>query len=451
MYFMKYLYPCPKLNVLFSSFALRIAVAVPFLLTVFSVAGNAQTTSQELVFKNAILELGTPGADAAVYRFPSVRTGVDALIKINGRSSSMVKLVSIDLANTGFEKAFQPQVTYNDNTTPAGNTDWWMEFQVSFVQANTNKAVAVSNFQVTGLDIDGNGDKINEYVSFYNLKTYTLESNSVLSVSNLLETVLGVLTNTGKRFDGPITNYTDIDTSATTVMTTNAYENTNSFRIRTGAKSTGVNSAANRMYAFWFKGFTYQEPVTATLPVSLINWNATYANNIIALKWSTTVEKNASHFIIERSFDGVEYADAAMIFAVGNSDILRNYSFNDKVPSGNNGVIYYRLKIVDMDSREKTSDVRIVRIGKTSDAVKVISYPNPVVNDLRITIPQNWQDKQVSYQLMNANGQVIKSYTTQHASQTEVVSMAQVPTGMYIMKVTSGNETATQTIVKSKN
>jgi hypothetical protein len=104
-----------------------------------------------------------------------------------------------------------------------------------------------------------------------------------------------------------------------------------------------------------------------------------------------------------------------------------------------------------MDSRAKTSDVRIVRIGKTSDAVKVISYPNPVVNELRITIPLNWQDKQVSYQLMNSNGQVIKLYTTQHASQTEVISMTQVPTGMYIMKVTSGNEIATQTIVKSKN
>ena len=451
MYFMKFLYPSPKLNVLFSSFALRIAVAVLFLLAAFSLAGNAQITSPELIFKNSVLELGTAGADGAVYRFPAVRTGVDALVKINGRSSSLVTLVNIDLTNTGFDKAFQPQVTYNDNTSPSGTTDWWMEFQVSFVQSNTNTAILVSNYDLTALDIDGNNDKIHEYNSFYKLKSYTLETNSALVVSDIMENVSGILTKTGTRFDGPVTNYAGIDTSATSVMTTISYLNTNSFRFRTGAVSTGVSDAADRMSSFWFRSFTYQVPVTSFLPVTLINWNATYANNTIALKWSTTVERNASHFIIERSFDGVEYSDAPMIFAVGNSDVLNNYSFNDKVPAGNNGVIYYRLKIVDMDSREKTSDVRIVRIGKTSDAVKVISYPNPVVNDLRITIPQNWQDKQVSYQLMNANGQVIKSYTTQHASQTEVVSMTQVPTGMYIMKVTSGNETATQTIVKSKN
>jgi hypothetical protein len=252
----------------------------------------------------------------------------------------------------------------------------------------------------------------------------------------------------GKRFEGPVTNYVDVDTSATTVMTTNAYVNTNSFRVRTGAKSTGVSGAADRMYSLWFKTFSYQAAVII-LPVTLINWSAACTNNNIALKWTTTVERNASHFIIERSFDGIEYADVAMLFAAGNSDINNNYAYNDKVAAGNSGIIYYRLKMADMDGRYKTSDVRIVRIGKSSDGVKIIAYPNPVVNDVRITIPQNWQGKQVSYQLSNANGQIIKSYTIQYASQTEVIAMSQVPAGMYIMRVISGNETAVQSVVKS--
>lgn len=448
---MKLLYPSPKVNVLFSSFVVRIAAAVLFLFSAFSMAAKAQSTPAELVFKNAVLESGIAGANGAIYRFPAVRTGVDALIKINGRSSALVNLVTIDLTNTGYNKAFQPQVTYNDNTSPAGTMDWWMEFQISFVEAGTSKFIIVNNFDVTGLDIDGNDDKIKEYVSFYNLKTYTLEQNSSLTVSSITENVAGSMVNTGKLFLGPITNYVGVDTSATAVMTTSNYQSTNSFRLRTGAKSTGVSGAADRMYSFWFKGFTFQDPVTGTLPVSLINWTATYANSNIALKWTTTVEKNASHFIIERSFDGTEYTDAAMIFAVGNSDISNNYAYNDKVPGSNNGVIYYRLKMVDMDGKVKTSAIRIVRIGKTNDAVKIMAYPNPVINDLRITIPQNWQDKQVSYQVMNTSGQIIKSITIPHASQTEVVSMAQVPAGMYIVKVSNGNETGTQTIVKSKN
>src|SRR5690242_1647052 len=66
--------------------------------------GNGGPNS-ELVFRNGTLVTGTAGADGAVYRFPGVATGIDALVKINGRSSSLVKLVSIDLTNTGFDKA----------------------------------------------------------------------------------------------------------------------------------------------------------------------------------------------------------------------------------------------------------------------------------------------------------------------------------------------------------
>jgi hypothetical protein len=446
---MKLLYPSPKENV-FNSSIIKTVFAVLFFSS-FSFAVSAQTTTTpELVFSNSTLVLGTDGADNAVYRFPGVSTGVDALVKINGRSSSLVKLVSIDLTNTGFNKAFQPQVTYNNNTAP-GAAEWWMEFQVSFVQAGSNNPIAVNNFDLTALDIDGNNDKINENVCLYDLKSYVLEANSALTVSNIMETLQGINTLVGKRFDGPVTNYVDIDTSATTVMTTSNYLNVNSFRIRTGATSTGVSGAADRMYSFWFKGFTYDKPVQSLLPATLVNWNATYVNNNVSLKWTTTVEKNTSHFIIERSVDGIEYTDAAMIFAAGNSDLVTNYAFTDKIPAGNTGVIYYRLKLVDMDGREQTSVVRLVRIGKVSETVKILAYPNPIVNDVRITIPQSWQDNAVTYQVINTNGQLVKSLLIQHANQTEVISMAQVPAGMYIMKVSKGNEISTQAIVKSTN
>jgi Secretion system C-terminal sorting domain len=456
---MKFLYPSPKLNVFVFSFLIKTVLAVLILVAAFCSVANAQTimqqlttqsSTQELVFKNGVLQSGTDGADNAVYRFPSVLAGIDGLIKINGRSSSMVRLVTIDLTTTGYDKAFQPQVTYgSDNTSPAGNSEWWMEFQITFVQSNTNTPVSVNSFDVTGLDIDGNNDKINEFQTYYGLKSYTLESNTALTVSTIQQTVNGVLTNVAKRFDGPIKTCDGIDTSVTADMTTCSYALTNSFKMRTGAKSSGVSGAADRMYSLWFKSFVYDQAVSSFLPVTLINWNASYANDNVALKWTTTVEKNASHFIIERSFDGAEYSDIAMLFATGNSDISTDYAYNDKVPAGNSGIIYYRLKMVDMDGNYKTSDIRVVRMGKSVDGVKIIAYPNPVVNDVRITIPQNWQGKQLNYQLANTNGQIIKSYKVQNANQTEVISMSQVPAGMYVMRVINGSETAVQSVVKA--
>jgi hypothetical protein len=446
---MKLLYPRQT----FTSFILSIVKTV--LVIIFLVAGfYSVTNAQEFNFKKGVLVSGVEGQDGAVYRFSSVSSGIDGLIKINGRSSSMVSLVTIDLTNSGFDKAFQPQVTYGNNTSPAGTTDWWMEFQVSFVQANTNVPAVLTSFDVSGLDIDGNNDKISEYASFYGLQSFLLEKNSALKVTTITQKDDG---NEGKdkdqkigeRFDGPVTNYTNVDTLATTVMVTNTFLATNSFRMRTGAKSTGVSGAANRMYSFWFKSFFFQAPITTLLPVTLINWNATFANSTVSLKWTTTVERNASHFIIERSFDGSEYSDIAMLFAAGNSEINIDYAYADKVPAGNSGTIYYRLKMVDLDGRSKTSDIRVVRIGTTGSDVKILAYPNPVVNDVRVTIPQNWQGKQVSYQLTNANGQVIKSYTVQNANQTEVIAMSQVPAGMYVVRVVKAGETAVQPIVKS--
>jgi hypothetical protein len=404
----------------------------------------------ELIWRRPTLESGTAGANGAVYRFSQVDNNVDALVKINGRSNALVQLVNLDLENNGWDKAWQPQVTYNNGNAP-GAADWWMEFEVTFVNKTTSTATSVSEFDVTGLDIDGNGDRIREYISFYNMKSSLLEGGSLLSVSNILESILGLLNLTGKRFDGPTVNYQNIDTSGTAVMVTGHYENISKFRVRTGGVATAANGAADRMYSLYFKGFEYQAPVTSMLPATMINWGATYANSAVSLKWTTTMEKNTSHFIIERSFDGIDYSDAAMLVTAGNSDIQRSYSFNDKVAAGNSGTIYYRLLLVDLDGRTKTSDIRIVRIGKSAEVVKIVAYPNPVVSDVRITVPQNWQNKKIDYQLVNTNGQAIKSFSIQHASQTEVISMANVPAGMYIMKVSNGNEISTQAIVKSKD
>jgi hypothetical protein len=138
-----------------------------------------------------------------------------------------------------------------------------------------------------------------------------------------------------------------------------------------------------------------------------------------------------------------------MIFATGNSEVLINYSYNDKIPGGNNGVLYYRLRSVDMDGKSTVSDIRIIRLGTaTANAVKITTYPNPVQSELRITVPSSWQNKAVVYQLINTNGQTVKTIATGNAGQTEVMSMSQVPSGVYIMKVTCGNETGIQSVLK---
>src|SRR5215831_2213115 len=132
---MKKYYPGPvEWLIAIGNSARKYFVAV-CLVSVISIPAIAQ---QGLIFKNPTLISGTDGQDGAVYRFPLVTTNVDALVKINGRSSSIVKLLAIDLPGMGWDKAFQPQdACGNNNTTPQGVYDWWMEFQITFVKSNT--------------------------------------------------------------------------------------------------------------------------------------------------------------------------------------------------------------------------------------------------------------------------------------------------------------------------
>lgn len=404
----------------------------------------------ELVFVNPVLISGTAGSNGAVYRFSDVTTNIDALVTIASRSSSSVTVSTIDMTTTGYNNAFQPQINFNNGNAPA-NSDWWMDFDFVFVNKETLVPVSVNSFNLTAVDIDGDGSRLNEYVAFINPNSYLLESNTLLSVQDVFFNILNILT-AGKQFDGPVTNFTNIDVTATQVMTTVNYLNQSSFRLRAGGRTVGgSSSAANRMYSFWFKGFNYNLPVQITLPIKLSAFNAVLNNSSkkVDLSWTTEYEKNVSHFIIERSTDGVNYSDAGMVFAYGNTTDSKNYTMHDNISNLQATVIYYRLRSVDIDGKNELSNIRVIRIGKGSENnISILTYPNPVTNDLRITIPANWQNKRAVYEIFNANGQVARRVETGNSSQTESINVSSLAPGFYIVKVSCNDEISQQRIVK---
>lgn len=420
---------------------------IPLLLVILSLDGF----SQELIFQNPVLESGTAGADGAVYRFSDVTTDVDALLTISSRSSSLVTLKDIDMTQTGHGKAFQPQVAY-DNGRVSGVASWWMEFEISFVKTGTSLPVSVTGFNMTALDIDGNGGTLKENVCLYNMQSYVFEATTSLTVSDVQETVGGLLTTVGKKFEGPSVDYPGIDTSATQLMVTAAYANTNSFRMRTGGSTTGSSRSASRMYSFWFKSFSYQVPVESSLPVKLTAFSARKESaSKVALNWTTVEEKNASHFVIERSEDGQTFDDAGVVFTQeGNSSMERNYSFTDNLRTARTGMLWYRLKMVDRDGHAERSAVRTVDMGESGKDVAIQTYPNPVGDELRVSVPESWQDKAITFKLYNANGVMVKEVTQAKAGRTAVLPVADLTPGLYIVCATNGRERAIQRIIKTK-
>jgi hypothetical protein len=189
--------------------------------------------------------------------------------------------------------------------------------------------------------------------------------------------------------------------------------------------------------------------IATTLPVVLKSFTAQLNNNKVDLKWITSTEINASHFVIERSYNGSDFSDIATVLAFGNTTDEKNYQFADNSFASDKVVAYYRLRQVDLDGKEEFSSTRIIRISKQNqNTVSILTFPNPVNNELRITIPNNWQGKKVTYEVVNANGQTVRKTETASASQTETVNTSTLSRGFYVVKVSYNGETAQQKIVK---
>lgn len=159
------------------------------------------------------------------------------------------------------------------------------------------------------------------------------------------------------------------------------------------------------------------------------------------------MERDVSHFVIERSFDGKDFTDAGILFTDGNSDTRREYNFKDELHT-TTGLVYYRLKIVDVDGKYKQSAVRIIKITEDNAAGSITVYPNPVVNEIRVTLNSNWQDKTLQIQVMNTNGQPVIQLANTKPGQTETINVNALTPGIYLVRVSDGKETAMQRFVK---
>jgi hypothetical protein len=186
----------------------------------------------------------------------------------------------------------------------------------------------------------------------------------------------------------------------------------------------------------------------SSLPVKLESFTAVAKDKNVILNWAVSQEINVSHYVIEKSYDGSNFNDAGIVFAISNSTQKINYTFSDNIAAVKQGVIYYRLRSIDNDGKSELSEVRLIRIGNKSDMVNMIVYPNPVNTELRVTVPTRWQSNVVLFEIFNQIGQRVKSITINSASQTETIAVNDLFKGFYIIKATCGEETDQQKIIK---
>jgi hypothetical protein len=167
------------------------------------------------------------------------------------------------------------------------------------------------------------------------------------------------------------------------------------------------------------------------LPVTLISFTAQRSGRVNLIGWSTSQEINTSHFILERSTDGRNFAAITQVTAAGNSNSSRSYAYTDMHPAS--GINYYRLRMVDRDNSNKYSLVRSVRNEGIAD---IAVYPNPVQRVLTVSISAD-KTGQGNMMITDMGGKIIyqKPISVVQGNNMLPVDISNIAGGSYLIKV----------------
>lgn len=139
-----------------------------------------------------------------------------------------------------------------------------------------------------------------------------------------------------------------------------------------------------------------------SFPIELLSFEAEPVDNQVVLTWETASEINSSHFLVQKSKDGLRFESIEQIAAAGESTTTLDYKTVDLEPL--EGRSYYRLQAIDLDGTFSYSDIESVLFE--SNEVQV--YPNPTSQDQGFYVELNLDRAQpVTLTLFDQRGKIV--------------------------------------------
>ncbi len=165
----------------------------------------------------------------------------------------------------------------------------------------------------------------------------------------------------------------------------------------------------------------------ASLPVTWLYFKGESINSQTLLAWATAQEMNNDHFEVLRSTDGTQFTSIGTVNATGATNGSA-YTFTDA--NAPRGTGYYRLKQVDKDAKATYSN--IISINNTGRGYAIITYPNPVKDNLSVVINGNlYGNLQVMVTDMQGRMVRLEQWTKTQSALTKNIGLTGLQSGMY--------------------
>ena len=166
------------------------------------------------------------------------------------------------------------------------------------------------------------------------------------------------------------------------------------------------------------------------------------------INWVTETEINLSYFIVERSYDGVNFTSIGRVNAL-RAPGLGAYEWRDA--DHLSGYNYYRLRSVDIGNVSKFSFIVRVYSGDFSGHNILVS-PNPVSGNSFIVGGHFTQSEKITIRVVDMNGRVIKTQTEQTRmgfNSFKIDLAGNLSSGVYIIELIEENEIRKTKLIKT--
>lgn len=343
-----------------------------------------------------------------------VNTGT--LTILSGVNVSWLNTGSNTISNSGsFIKPTTTTVTIAPAVTNTGTLSGFGTFNMTNVTTNTGTISPGSSpglLTVSAASITGKAPNIAIEVTGTGNVSGT--DNDQLTVPTAVDVTGSTLTvtNTGTAPAGTVY----------TIMNTTAGNITGPFAALNIPSNFSVNYNGNNI--------TLTKIALFPLPVTWGEFKAVAQGNRVLLDWTTMMESNTSHFVIEHSTNSSIFTPVANIEAQGNSTYEARYKYTFNAPDLSR-TNYFRIKQVDLDGKSTYSLTRSVKFDK-GQVVAIQAYPNPVRDVLTLNI----QKENIQILLADQSGKTIQRLSVQPGQHS--INMQSLPTGIYQLAIFEG-------------
>ncbi|MDQ6482125.1 T9SS type A sorting domain-containing protein [Dyadobacter sp. LHD-138] len=161
------------------------------------------------------------------------------------------------------------------------------------------------------------------------------------------------------------------------------------------------------------------------LPVKLVNFVARLESSVARLTWSTAQEENSDYFEVEHSPDAKHWTALGRVTATGERNVKKDYRYEHV--DLNDGLNYYRLRMVDKDGTFAMSSIRSLRLDNSGH---VSLYPNPASD--RFVLKDLDLSKVKSVKVLNTAGITVWENAGVLSGQGIKISLAD---GLYLVHI----------------